>query len=501
MIAAHLPILQVVVPLLAAPLCVLLRQRQAAWALAMLASWLALLIAVLLLRQVAEGGPISYAIGGWAAPWGIEYRIDALNALLLVIVSLIGAVVLPYARVSVAAEIDPERIYLFYSAFLLCLTGLLGIVATGDAFNVFVFLEISSLSTYALVSMGRDRRALRAAYTYLVMGTIGATFILVGIGLAYMVTGTLNMADLAERLVALEGNRTVRVSLAFLTVGICLKLALFPLHFWLPNAYTYAPSAVSAFLAATATKVSVYMLLRFLFGVFGVAFAFEAMLLDRALMPLALLGMVFASLVAIFQHDLKRLLAYSSVAQIGYIVLGISFGSVDGLAAGILHLFNHALIKGGMFLALGCMALRLGNTRISNARGLGRDMPITMAAFLVGGLGLIGVPLTAGFISKWYLVRAALDGGLWPVAVLILASSLLAVIYVWRVVEVLWFTAPEEGRGPVREAPISMLVPTWLLIGASIWFGVDSSLPVTIARQAAALLLGAATGLGPAAAP
>ena len=147
------------------------------------------------------------------------------------------------------------------------------------------------------------------------------------------------------------------------------------------------------------------------------------------------------------------------------------------------------------------MALRLGNTRISNARGLGRDMPITMAAFLVGGLGLIGVPLTAGFISKWYLVRAALDGGLWPVAVLILASSLLAVIYVWRVVEVLWFTAPEEGRGPVREAPISMLVPTWLLIGASIWFGVDSSLPVTIARQAAALLLGAATGLGPAAAP
>lgn len=489
MIGAHLPILQVVVPLLAAPLCVLLRQRHATWAVATAASWSALAIAILIAQQVIATGPISYAIGSWAAPWGIEYRIDALNAFLLVIVSFLAAVVMPYARLSVAAEIDQERVYLFYSAYLLCLTGLLGIVATGDAFNLFVFLEISSLSSYALVSLGRDRRALRAAYQYLILGTIGATFILVGVGLAYMVTGTLNMADLAERLAALGGNRTVRVALAFLTVGIGLKLALFPLHLWLPNAYTYAPSVISAFIAATATKVSVYMLMRFLFTVFGTAFAFEAMRLDIALLPLAVLAMLVGSIVAIFQQNVKRMLAYSSIAQIGYIVLGIAIGNVDGLTAAIVHLLNHAVIKGGLFLALGCILYRIGSVQLNDLRGLARQMPFTAAAIVSGGLGLIGIPLTGGFISKWYLVLAALELGWWPMAGLILASSLLAIVYVWRLVEALYLQPAREGR-KLAEAPLSMLAPVWILAGANIWLGVDTSFSVGMARRAAMSLLG-----------
>lgn len=491
MIAAHLPILQVVVPLLAAPLCVLMRHRQATWVLATAATWLALAISILLLCQVSETGPISYDIGNWPAPWGIEYRIDALNALLLVIVSMVGAVALPYARLSVAAEIDAARIYLFYTAFLLCFAGLLGIAATGDAFNVFVFLEISSLSTYALVSLGRDRRALRAAYQYLILGTIGATFILIGIGLAYMVTGTLNMADLADRLGGLEGNRTVRVSLAFLTVGICLKLALFPLHLWLPNAYTYAPSVVSAFIAATATKVSVYVLLRFLFTIFGAAFAFEAMRLDMALMPLAILAMFVGSIVAIFQQNMKRMLAYSSIAQIGYIILGIAIGNVDGLTAAIVHLLNHAVIKGGLFLALGCIFYRIGSVDLADLRGLAKQMPFTAAAIVGGGLGLIGIPLTGGFISKWYLVLAAIEFDWWPVAGLVLASSLLAIIYTWRLVEALYLQPAPAGR-KVAEAPLSMLVPVWILAAANIWLGIDTTFSVGVAQRAAMSLLGGA---------
>ena len=292
---AQLPVLQVVVPLLAAPVCAFIRNARAAAVVAVLASWAALAIALSLLGDVMTDGVISYAIGDWAPPIGIEYRVDIVNAWVLVIVSTIASVVAPYAITSVESEIERGRIPLFYAAYLLCLTGLLGITITGDVFNVFVFLEISSLSAYALIAMGRSRRALTSAFRYLIMGSVGATFIVIGIGLLYVMTGTLNMADLAALLPGVWDSRTVKVAYGFLGVGFCLKLALFPLHLWLPNAYTFAPSAVTAFMASTATKVAVYMLLRFFLSIFGAAFSFDVMALDRVLLPLALIAIVTIS--------------------------------------------------------------------------------------------------------------------------------------------------------------------------------------------------------------
>jgi multicomponent Na+:H+ antiporter subunit D len=301
------------------------------------------------------------------------------------------------------------------------------------------------------------------------------------------------MIDMAHRLAADPGHRTVLVAFAFFSVGVCLKMALFPLHLWLPDAYTYAPSVVTAFLAATATKVSVYILLRFVFTVYGADFAFQVMPLDRILMPMALAGIFVASTVAIFQRDVKRMLAYSSVAQIGYMVLGISFGTVAGLTAGVVHIFNHALMKGGLFLAMGCVALRIGSSDIDDLRGIGRTMPLTAFAWTVGGLGLIGVPVTVGFVSKWYLISAAWEKHWWPVAALVLLSSLLALVYVWRVVEAAYFEPPPDGREQVREAPLALLLPTWLLIGASVYFGLWTSLTTDAARRAAETLLGVAS--------
>jgi multicomponent Na+:H+ antiporter subunit D len=284
----------------------------------------------------------------------------------------------------------------------------------------------------------------------------------------------------------MEGSNTLHTAFAFITVGLALKLAMFPLHLWLPNAYAFAPSVVTAFLAATATKVALYAMIRFIYTVFGPAFTFGEMHVQLLVLPLAAAGVFIGSVVAVFQHGLKRMLAYSSVAQIGYMLLGIGMMSVTGLTAALLHLFNHALIKGALFLAVGALVYRVGGSRLPQIAGAARDMPWTMAAFVVGGLSLIGVPGTVGFISKWYLIQAALENGWWPVVVLVLVTSLVAVIYIWRVIETAYFAERPADAAPVSEAPLVLLVPTWLLVGANLYFGIATGLTVGLAGDIAA---------------
>lgn len=488
MISSHYPVLQVVIPLLAAPLCSLLPKTKLPWLFATATSWITFAVSIFLLIQVQSHGTLTYELGSWPAPWGIQYHIDTISAFVLVIVSAIASITLVSSRTLVETDIAASKHALFYSAFLLCLTGLLGIVATGDAFNVFVFLEISSLSSYALIAMGSHRKALTASYEYLIMGTIGATFILIGIGLLYMQTGTLNMLDLHERIHSIGGFRSVHAAFAFFTVGICLKLALFPLHHWLPNAYAYAPSMVSIFLAATATKVALYLLYRVFYTIFGFEFSFDLLNLGYILLPLSIIAVIISSFTAIFQPGVKRLLAYSSLAQIGYMTMGISLATKAGLIASIIHLFNHAFIKGALFMCMGCLLSRMNTTRLADLAGAGRAMPWTSAAFVIGGLALIGVPLTSGFISKWYLVLAILEKDWWWLAAIVLFTSLLAVIYVWRVIEHIYFREPREECGNIKEAPPLLLTCTWIMILSTIYFGIDTRFPVGMATAAAEAL-------------
>ena len=487
----HAPALLIAAPLTAA--CVAALSPSARWAWfaslggALVSLWMALCIAA----EVARSGAVSYAVGGFAPPLGIELRLDDLSVFFCLLVSVMG-VATSIASASLLRLELPERDHsLMQAGFMLAFTGLLGLTATGDAFNAFVFLEVSSIGTYALVAMGasQDRRALTAAFQYLVMGTIGATLFVIGVGLLYAVTGTLNMADMAERLAASSSDKAAIAGLALITVGLALKAAMFPLHAWLPGAYSAGPTMVVAFLAGTATKVSVYLLIRFLMDVAGGLESAGEGLLTWLIAPMAGIAAIVASVQAVFQTETRRILAYSSIAQIGYVLLGVTSGSVAGLTAALFLLFAHAMIKTVIFLSLGAIDHR--GSRLETLAGAGREAPWTIAALALAILGLAGAPFTAGFLAKWRLLGALADEGrIWAV-VAIAASSLTALVYCGRILETVLFRTRRSAGATIREASPAALAAIWFLAASSVWYGVDASALYDLARQAAASVMGA----------
>ncbi len=495
---AHLPALQVIVPLLAAPLVAVLQPRGLAWAAAAATALFTLAISIALTIQVLSGNTIDYAMGGWEAPYGIALSVDAFSAILLLVISGSAVFALLPGKASVDGQVEEPRQPLFYSAWLLALSGLIGIVVSADAFNIFVFMEISSLASYLLIAGGPDRRALPAVFKYLIMGTIGATFYLIGVGLIYMMTGTLNLADMEARITDVGDLKPVLVAAGFITLGLALKAAIFPLHVWLPNAYTHSPHMVTVFLAGCGTKVAIYVLVRFDFLVFQGHLEGHTAQFTLFILPLAVMGILVASSVAMFEGNLKRRLAVSSIAQICYILLGASLVSAAGLAAGLVHIFNHALAKAGLFLSIACLAMHHSDLSLDSLRGAARQMPVTGAALVVCGMSLIGIPGTAGFISKWMLIVAVLEVpvfGPWLVLVVVI-SSLMALAYVWRIIETLYFQYDEDSKEiaeqPRKEAPTFMLVAACVLAALNIVFGLMPGLPTELAAEATQVLMGSA---------
>ena len=468
----QLPALIIVVPLLTALLCPLVARfsTKLLRGLGLAAVLLSFLSAVGALGHALTEGPWHYYFGNWLPPWGIEYVIDPLSGVMAVLISFLSLAVLFYTG-SFGREDARLKKGIFYALYLLLTSGLLGMVVTGDVFNLYVFLEISSLSAYALIAAGGDKATV-SAFRYVLVGTVGASFYLLGVGYLYALTGSLNMADLAVRLQPLLDSRAVLVAMVFILVGMGIKMALFPLHGWLLDAYTYAPPAVIPFIAGAMTKVMVYVLFRYFFFVFGIMNGFVPIVLE-VLGWLAALGIILGSVMAIAQSDFRRMLAYSSVAQVGYIALGLSLGNFFGFIGGVLHIINHALMKSCLFLVAGGVKWKTGEHLIEKYAELGNRMPLTMGAFLVGALSMVGIPPTAGFFSKWYLILGALEKDLWLYVVVIVLSSLLNAIYFFRVIENAYLkkapVAGKEIRGEKKKAelPIPMLVPL-VVLGVSI---------------------------------
>ena len=492
MITSQLPALQVILPLAAAPLCVILHHRTLAWVIALLVSIFSFCISCALFNQVLSENTITYAMGGWVAPWGIEYYIDKLTAYMLLIINGVAVLVLLGARRSIENEIASDRIYLFYTTFLLNLTGLLGVITTGDAFNLFVFIEIASLSSYAMISLGKDKRSLYAAFKYLIFGTIGASFILISVGLLYVVTGTLNIVDLSEKLLIADNRATITTAFVFFVVGIGIKAAIFPLHLWLPDAYTHSPSIVSTFLAGTTTKVFIYVLIRFVYSLFGYEFSFFVESFHYVLMVSACAAILYGSYLAIKQDSLKRTLAYSSIAQIGYMFLGISLITELGLMSSLIHIFNHAFIKVGLFLAVTAIIYSYNTDSIEKIAGLAKTSPFVFLLFIISGLSLIGVPLTSGFISKWYLIKASLEADYWILVFIIVISSVLAIIYIGRIIEAAYFKVSDKQTATVdldKKIPYLLFVSLVFISCINIYFGIETTLNVDMASQIASELI------------
>jgi multicomponent Na+:H+ antiporter subunit D len=465
---AHLPVLPLLVSLAGAlviPVLGIARPRLA-WPLAVLAALGAALAAVAGVADVIAHGTRRYAVGGWPPPWGIEVVLDPLS-------SFVAAAIAGVAAAAIIAARGPaERLYgptvaAFYALALVAITGYLGIVVSGDMFNVFVFLEIAAIASYALVASAGGA-ALAAAFRYIVLGTVGASFYLIGVGLLYALTGTLNMADLSERLPPLAGSPLFLGGAGFVIVGLAIKMALFPLHGWLPDAYTHAPAPVSALLAGVGTKAAAYALARMVWYVVRPLELPVPLLLTWA----GAAAIVAGGVLALRQADARRMLAYSSVSQLGYIALGFGLATPGALAGAYLHILNHAVMKASLFLVIGAAVLRGGRPRIE-ALGLGRAMPVTSACAVIAALSMVGLPPTGGFFSKWYLLQAALETGrMVPVAVIV-AGALLAAAYMYRFTESVWVTA--SGPALAGEGPASMLVPLIVLAAATIGIGLGSA--------------------------
>ncbi|ADC64887.1 NADH/Ubiquinone/plastoquinone (complex I) [Ferroglobus placidus DSM 10642] len=469
----HLPITVVAISLLSAFTILLsgIFSRRAGYYISLGTISIQLILSLFILDYVTKNGAIRYWLGGWRPPWGIEYATDELGAYTLFVVLFFSLVATIYAKKVVEKEIEEYKIPYFYTLWQLLVSGMCGVAVTGDLFNLFVFMEIASLSGYTLIAMA-GKRALVASYNYLILGTVGISFYLLGTAFLYAATGTLNMLDAKILLSLLYENKVVHAAFVFYFVGLAIKMALFPLHFWQPDAYEYSPSAVTVLISTAMAKINAYALIRIIFSVFTVEFLERFAVVWELVAYVASAAIILGSVFAIMQRSLKRMLAYSSISHVGYIVLAMSFLNTKwGISAAVAHLLNHSLMKATLFMVACGFVYKANARRIEDVEGLGRKMPLSAAAFTIAAISMIGIPPTVGFVTKLYIILASLETGKLGFIAVMIASSLLSLVYFWRVIEALYMKGNHE-KVEKDELPALMLYPALVLAVLCVLVGV-----------------------------
>jgi len=442
-----------------------------------------LVICLLLLPKVFEN-PVIVSIGGWQPPFCINLVAGPIGVLFSTIIALVGLLVSIYA-LDYIKEGAAEKYHMLY---LLLLTGATGVVLTGDIFNLFVFFEILCISSYALVAYLRDKPGIESAVKYLIQGAVGSSLLLIGIGLLYGQFGTLNMADIAEKITS-ASPISLFVPMVLLITGLGVEAAIFPLNAWLPDAHSSAPSSISAILSGIAIEVGLYAVARVIFTIFGASGILSFLAL------LGILTLLVGEMCAFSQNNIKRMLAYSSIGQIGLILFALAIATSYAVTGGLFQLVSHTLSKALLFLAVGYMIYRAGSMEISALEGMGKKMPLTCLAFTIGAFSLVGLPPFIGFPSKFLIVRAALatEETIFIVLIgLVLLGTVIEAAYFFRVVQVIYFKAAKENpevNPERREAPVAALIPMFIFVALIVVVGIYPKLITDVLNSAAAEFL------------
>ena len=422
---------------------------------------LSTLLAIIVLNRTLAFGSQSYTVGAWTPPWGIELLVDPLSALMLLLISAVSFIATFAAVPCVKRDLE-DRQHIFFTLYLILIAGLMGLVLTADAFNLYVMLEITSITTYGLIALGRGRAPL-SSFNYIIMGSVAASFYLLGVGYLYLLTGTLNMAHIATYLPALQGSAALATALAFILVGLWIKMAFFPLHGWLPRAYSDAPDGAGVLIAPLMTKVTIYLMVRLMLTFQSPAFPLISMDVRTLIVWAAAIGIICASSLALAQRNLKQMLTYIIVAEVGYMVGGAWLANDQGMTGTLLHIVNDALMTLCLFLAAIAIAYRTGSLHFDSLKGLYRRMPWTMAFFTIGAFSMIGVPPTCGFFSKWYLLLGGIEAGQWQFVIALIFSSLVNAVLFFRIIELAYFHSSQESENLEHKSLDRQEAPWWIL--------------------------------------
>jgi multicomponent Na+:H+ antiporter subunit D len=431
------------------------------------------LVSILNLHNVVNHGEVRYVFSGWTAPLGIEWVADGLASVILVLLSVLGLLGVVFTGPTSPKALG-GRIVHYYTLILLFFSALTGIVFAGDLFNIFVFLEVAAISSYALIGVAGGR-ALFAAFRYLILGTIGASIYLLGVSYLYAVTGTLNMADMADKLPLLLGSKAIVGGLLFIFIGLGIKMALVPFHSWMPEAYAYAPDSVSPIMASLLTKIVLLAWVRIIYWVLSASIVIFDIPILQLVAVLGALAAVIGASLALAQRDIKMMFAYGGISHIGIILIGIGQGNQTGFVGGIFYLLNDAVMQAALFFIAGVAFYQYGVRTIDDLGRVGKQAPWLTGSLIVVALGMIGLPPTGGFFGKWNIILGALEASNYVSVAAVLLATLLTLAYFVKLFEGIFRQTSTGFDLQFGEFPLSFKMTLGVTSAAIMLLGLFSS--------------------------